>query len=145
MDNTDYRILEILQKTGRISMKDLGKTVGLTAPAVSERVKKMEDAGIIMGYKARINHGKLGKTISAFIDLSMPSESYAKFIEFAEESDSVVECHHVTGGDSLIVKVLASNIVELEALIDSIKRLGKTNTSIILSSPIIDKAIQFDE
>ena len=143
MDNTDYKILELMQQHGRISMKDLGKTVGLTAPAVSERVKKMEDQGIISGYKAIINHAKLGRTISAFIDLSMSSEHYNSFIEFANSNESIVECHHVTGGDSLIIKVLVADIIELETLIDEIKKMGRTNTSIILSSPIENKAIHY--
>jgi Lrp/AsnC family leucine-responsive transcriptional regulator len=133
-----------MQGSGRISMKDLGQTVGLTAPAVSERVKKMEDSGIISGYKAVIDFSKLGKTVSAFIDISMPSESYQKFLKFAKESDLIVECHHVTGGDSLIIKVLVDNISELELMIDEIKHFAKTNTSIILSSPIADKVIEFD-
>lgn len=145
MDNTDYRILEILQNNGRISMKDLGQSVGLTAPAVSERVKKMEDQGIINGYKAMIDFAKLGKTISAFIDLSMPSENYNKFLEYAKKSDLIIECHHVTGGDSLIIKVLVDDILALESLIDDIKHYAKTNTSIILSSPIANKVVDFDK
>lgn len=144
MDNTDYKILELLQASGRISMKDLGYKVGLTAPAVSERVKKMEDSGIIMGYQANIDFAKLGKTVSAFIDLAMPSESYNRFLEFAIKNDLIVECHHVTGGDSLIIKVLVDNITELETLIDDIKQFARTNTSIILSSPIANKVIEFD-
>ena len=91
-----------------------------------------------------IDFSKLGKTVSAFIDISMPSESYHKFIKFAKESDLIVECHHVTGGDSLIIKVLVDNISELELMIDEIKQFAKTNTSIILSSPIADKVIEFD-
>lgn len=145
MDNTDYKILEILQSNGRISMKDLGHTVGLTAPAVSERVKKMEDQGIIIGYKATIDFSKLGKTISAFIDLSMPSENYNRFLEFSNKSDLIIECHHVTGGDSLIIKVLVDDILALEGIIDEIKRYAKTNTSIILSSPIANKVIEFNK
>lgn len=143
MDNTDYKILEILQANGRISMKDLGQSVGLTAPAVSERVKKMEDQGIIYGYRAIIDFSKLGKTIMAFIDLSMPSENYHRFLEFAKNSDLIVECHHVTGGDSLIIKVLVDDILALEGIIDEIKKYAKTNTSIILSSPISNKVVEF--
>nr|WP_256371185.1 MULTISPECIES: Lrp/AsnC ligand binding domain-containing protein [unclassified Fusibacter] len=74
----------------------------------------------------------------------MASESYNKFLKFATESDLIVECHHVTGGDSLIIKVLVDNISELEAMIDEIKQFAKTNTSIILSSPIANKVIEFD-
>lgn len=143
MDNTDHKILEILQTNARVSMKDLGKMVGLTAPAVSERVKKLEDSGVITGYMASINYAKLGRTISAFIDISMASENYARFLEVAEKDDRIIECYHVTGGDSLILKVLVSNINELEELIEEVKKMAKTNTSIILSTPISHKTISF--
>lgn len=143
MDNTDHKILEILQTNARVSMKDLGKMVGLTAPAVSERVKKLEDSGVITGYMASINYAKLGRTISAFIDISMASENYSRFLEVAEKDDRIIECYHVTGGDSLILKVLVSNINELEELIEEVKKMAKTNTSIILSTPISHKTISF--
>lgn len=145
MDHTDYKILELMQSQGRISMKDLGYKVGLTAPAVSERVKKMEETGIIKGYKADIDFAKLGKTISAFIDLGMQPEDYDEFLAFAKSNDLIVECHHVTGSDSLIIKVLVDDIVGLESLIDKIKKHAKTNTSIILSSPILNKVINFNK
>jgi Lrp/AsnC family leucine-responsive transcriptional regulator len=143
LDNTDHKILEILQTNARVSMKDLGKMVGLTAPAVSERVKKLEDSGVITGYMASINYAKLGRTISAFIDISMASENYSRFLEVAEKDDRIIECYHVTGGDSLILKVLVSNINELEELIEEVKKMAKTNTSIILSTPISHKTISF--
>lgn len=117
--------------------------VGLTAPAVSERVKKLEDSGVITGYMASINYAKLGRTISAFIDISMASENYSRFLEVAEKDDRIIECYHVTGGDSLILKVLVSNINELEELIEEVKKMAKTNTSIILSTPISHKTISF--
>lgn len=145
MDHTDYKILELMQSQGRISMKDLGYKVGLTAPAVSERVKKMEETGIIKGYKADIDFAKLGKTVSAFIDLGMQPEDYDEFLAFATSNDLIVECHHVTGSDSLIIKVLVDDIIGLESLIDKIKKYAKTNTSIILSSPILNKVINFNK
>ena len=74
MDVTDYRIIEILQKDGRISMKDLGKIVGLTSPAVSERVKRLEESGVIEGYKAIVNPDALGRVIKAFIHIALPSD-----------------------------------------------------------------------
>ncbi len=141
MDRIDFMILETLQSDGRISMKDLANHVGLTAPAVSERVRKMEESGIITEYSAHVNYEKLGKTISAFIDLNMPPENYGDFLKFAAGENAIVECHHITGGDSLILKVLVDDISHLEKLIDKIKTYAKTNTSIILSSPILKKKI----
>lgn len=141
MDRTDYKIIELLQVEGRISMKDLGLQVGLTAPAVSERVKKMEESGIITGYKACIDPSKLNRNIMAFIDIAMAADRYTAFLQFATTRREVVECHHVTGGDCMTIKVLVRNMMELEGLIDDIKKMGNTRTSLILSSPIESKPV----
>jgi len=144
MDRTDYKILEILQHEGRISMKDLGKQVGLTAPAVSERVKKLEESDIIKGYKAVVNAAKLNKNICAFIDIAMAADKYNSFLKYARAKNEIIECHHVTGGDCMTIKVLVENMLELEHLIDEIKKMGNTQTSLILSSPIEAKPITVD-
>ena len=142
MDVTDYRIIEILQKDGRISMKDLGKIVGLTSPAVSERVKRLEESGVIEGYKAIVNPDALGRVIKAFIHISLPgSQSYAEFLENAKSDPRIVECHHITGDDCSLLKVLVRDMQELENVIDSIKKIGSTKTSVILSTPIQAKSI----
>ena len=114
MDVTDYRIIEILQDDGRISMKDLGKIVGLTSPAVSERVKRLEESGVIEGYKAIVNPDSLGRVIKAFIHISLPSNGYT---------------------------VIVKDMYELENVIDTIKKIGSTKTSVILSTPIQAKSI----
>lgn len=141
MDVTDHRIIDILQKDGRISMKDLGKIVGLTSPAVSERVKRLEEAGIIEGYKAIVNPDALGRVIKAFIHISLPSNKYQDFIEEARKDPRIVECHHITGDDCSLLKVIVKDMYELEEVIDSIKKIGSTKTSVILSTPIQSKAI----
>ena len=141
MDITDHKIIEILQSDGRISMKDLGKIVGLTSPAVSERVKRLEEAGIITGYKAIVNPEKLNKTIKAFITVGLPADKYKDFIKLAENKNSIIECHHITGDDCLVLKVIVKNMDELEKLIDDIKSLGRTKTSVILSTPVETKPI----
>ena len=106
MDVTDYRIIEILQKDGRISMKDLGKIVGLTSPAVSERVKRLEESGVIEGYKAIVNPDALGRVIKAFIHIALPSDKYELFLETARKDPRIVECHHITGDDCSLLKVI---------------------------------------
>ncbi|MBC6004735.1 HTH-type transcriptional regulator lrpC [uncultured Clostridium sp.] len=141
MDITDYKIIEILQKDGRISMKDLGKIVGLTSPAVSERVKRLEESGIIQGYKAIVNPDKLGRVIKSFINISLPSENYSSFIEYAKDDNRIVECHHITGEDCLLLKVIVKDMYELEKVIDKIKQVGRTKTSVILSTIIESKSI----
>lgn len=141
MDITDHKIIEMLQTDGRISMKDLGKIVGLTSPAVSERVKRLEEAGIITGYKAVVNPEKLNKIIKAFITVGLPGDKYKDFLDLAENRNSIIECHHITGDDCLVLKVIVKNMDELEKLIDDIKALGRTKTSVILSTPIETKPI----
>ncbi|CEI71564.1 MULTISPECIES: Lrp/AsnC family transcriptional regulator [Romboutsia] len=141
MDATDHRIIDILQQDGRISMKDLGKIVGLTSPAVSERVKRLEESGIIEGYKAIVNPDALGRVIKAFIHISLPSNKYEEFINVARQDPRIVECHHVTGDDCSLLKVVVRDMYELENVIDTIKKIGSTKTSVILSTPIQAKAI----
>ncbi|WP_099191001.1 Lrp/AsnC family transcriptional regulator [Tepidibacter mesophilus] len=141
MDSTDRKIIKILQNNGRISMKDLGQSVGLTSPAVSERVKRLEENNIILGYKAIVNPKKLNKNVSAFINISLPADRYSHFVDFANNNDSIVECHHITGHGCVIIKVMMPNMDDLESLIDTIKQMGSTQTHIILSSPIESKSI----
>ncbi|CEJ72201.1 AsnC/Lrp family transcriptional regulator [[Clostridium] sordellii] len=141
MDITDCRIIELLQEDGRISMKDLGKIVGLTSPAVSERVKRLEESGVIQGYKAIVNPDKLGRVIKSFINISLPSENYNNFIEYAKGDNRIVECHHITGDDCLLLKVIVKDMYELEQVIDKIKQVGRTKTSVILSTIIEAKSI----
>lgn len=145
MDITDHRIIEILQEDGRISMKDLGKIVGLTSPAVSERVKRLEESGVIEGYKAVVNPDLLGRFIKAFIHVSLPNDKYEDFLKTSEDDPRIVECHHVTGDDCSVAKVIVKDMYELESVIDSIKKLGSTKTSVILSTPVKGKSIlQYD-
>jgi Lrp/AsnC family leucine-responsive transcriptional regulator len=141
MDITDYKIINILQEDGRISMKDLGKIVGLTSPAVSERVKRLEESGVIQGYKAVVNPDKLGRVIKSFINIALPSKNYQDFIEYAQKDNRIVECHHITGEDCLLLKVIVKDMYDLEQVIDKIKQVGKTKTSVILSTIIESKSI----
>lgn len=141
MDSTDLRIIKVLQEDGRISMKDLGKTVGLTSPAVSERVKRLEEDEVITGYRATVDPNKLNKSIKAFISLAIKAHNYKKFLEFAPDNNSIIECHHITGTDCMIIKVMVENMEELEKLIDDMKKFGDTQTNLILSTPIENKII----
>ena len=141
MDATDFKIIELLQEDGRISMKDLGKIVGLTSPAVSERVKRLEESGVIKGYKAIVNPDKLGRVIKSFINISLPSENYQSFIDYVKRDNRIVECHHITGDDCLLLKVIVPDMYALEQVIDKIKQVGRTKSSVILSTIIEGKSI----
>ena len=141
MDQTDKKILHILQNQGRISMKELGQLVSLTPPAVTERVKKLEEKGYIIGYRAVVNPEKFHKKIKAFVSVDMEPAKYKKFLEYAKSSPYIFECHHVVGSNCLILKVMAETTEELEQVIDTIKESGRTQTSVILSSPIEHKVL----
>ncbi len=141
MDQTDLKIISIMQKDGRISMKELGKIVSLSPPAVAERVKRLEDIGIIERYKAVVNNTKVGKPIYVFINASIKPEKQENFLEFAKRSEEIVECHHVTGPYSMILKAYLREMAHLEELVGKIQFFGNTETYIIMSSPIADKEI----
>ena len=141
MDQTDLKIISILQQEGRISMKELGKVVSLSPPAVAERVKRLEDTGVIEKYKAVINNEKVGKPISVLINASIKPEKQESFLQFANSADEIVECHHVTGPHSMIMKAYLREMSHLEELVGKIQFYGNTETFIIMSSPIDGKEL----
>ena len=142
IDDIDRKILKELQTDARISYAELGRRVGLTTPAVIERVRKLEDAGIITGYRAGIDTSKVGFPITAFIRMSITGVDYSHIIEVAEESNEVLECHRGTGGDSFIMKVAVSSVEHLQEVIDRLTPYGITTTTIVLSSPVRRKVIE---
>ncbi|HXG83963.1 MAG TPA: Lrp/AsnC family transcriptional regulator [Pyrinomonadaceae bacterium] len=142
LDRIDWKILKQLQEDGRISYAALGRIVGLTTPAVIERVRKLEDARIITGYRAEVDAGRVGLPITAFIRMSISGVDYSHIIEVAEQSEEVLECHRGTGSDSFIMKVAVSNVEHLQNLIDKLTPYGITTTSIVLSSPVKSRVIE---
>ncbi|MFN6964631.1 MAG: Lrp/AsnC family transcriptional regulator [Pyrinomonadaceae bacterium] len=136
LDDIDRKILKELQTDARTSFAELGRRVGLTTPAVIERVRKLEDAGVIVGYRAEIDTAKVGCPITAFIRMSITGVDYSHIIEVAEESSEVLECHRGTGGDSFIMKVAVSSVEHLQEVIDRLTPYGITTTTIVLSSPV---------
>jgi Lrp/AsnC family leucine-responsive transcriptional regulator len=142
LDETGWHILEALQENARLSFSELGQRVGLSSPAVAERVRRMEDAGIITGYRAEVNTAKIGYPITAIIRISnSPGERCTRFSASAQEIPEVLECYRVTGSDSLIMKVMASSVVHLESLIDRLSEHGQLTTSIVLSTPVSRKIV----
>jgi Lrp/AsnC family leucine-responsive transcriptional regulator len=134
LDEKNWKIVAELQRNGRISFAELGRRVGLTLPAVAERVRKMEDAGIITGFRAEIDPAKIGLPIAAFIRISVVSDVLARINRTVREMPEVLECHRGTGADSFTLKVAAESVEHLESLIDKLTPFGTTSTSIILST-----------
>jgi Lrp/AsnC family transcriptional regulator, leucine-responsive regulatory protein len=141
MDPTDLKILEELQANGRITMTELGKKVALTAPAVAERLRKLEEKGIIQNYSAAINPEKVNKPITAYI--LFDTDRCKPFVEFCKSYPDVIECNRLAGQFSYIVKVVTSSVGEIEHFIDSTMKFGKSTTLMVLSSPIKSRPITF--
>ncbi len=137
LDETGWQILQALQENARLSFSELGQRVGLSSPAVAERVRRMEDAGIITGYRAEVNTAKIGYPITAIMRISTrPGERCNSISLSAPENPEVLECYRVTGSDSLIVRVMASSVEHLESIIDRLSVHGQVTTSIVLSTPV---------
>ena len=141
-DEIDRKILALLQDDARISYAELGRRIGLTTPAVIERVRKLEDGGIITGYRAGIDASKVGFPITAFIRMSITGVDYSRIIEVAQASREVLECHRGTGGDSFFMKVAVSSVEHLQEVIDRLTPYGITTTTIVLSSPVQQRAVE---
>lgn len=141
LDDTGRQILRILQEDGRISFNELGRRVGLSSPAVAERVRRMEESGIILGYRAVIDQARVGYPITAIIRLSIPVANLAQADELAKSIPEVLECHHLTGSDGVILKVVVSSVGHLEDVISQMGSCGMTTTAIVLSSPVVGRAI----
>lgn len=141
-DDIDRKLLTELQKDARTSYAELGRRVGLSTPAVIERIRKLEDAGIITGYSADIDPAKIGLSITAFVRMSIAGVDYSRIIEVAKNSTEVLECHRGTGGDSFIMKVAVSSVEHLQEMIDRLTPYGITTTTIVLSSPVKKRIIE---
>ncbi len=136
MDDLDWKILALLQANGRISYTELARQVHLSVPAVTERVKRLESIGVIDGYTARVNPAAAGYAVSALIGITVPQPAKAKFLTLLETIPEVVECHHVTGADSYVMRFVATGMAHLEQLIERINLYGETRTSIVMSTPL---------
>jgi Lrp/AsnC family leucine-responsive transcriptional regulator len=138
LDDIDRRILALMQDNCRLPLAKIGEHVGLSAPSVMERIKKLEDAGIITAYRAVVNARLLGKDITAFIGVSTGHpHAIDQFEREIETLDDVLECHHVTGGHTLILKVKTNNTSSLEQLISRIRAIAgvvRTETMVVLST-----------
>ena len=137
LDQTGVAILEELQRDARVSYSELARRVGLSTPATVERIRKLEDAGIIAGYGARVNLDALGFGVTALIEVKTDPTRYERVREFARSTLEVRECYFVTGESSFVTRVVVRNINELQALIERMGLFGSTRTSVALSSPIL--------
>ncbi len=142
LDQAGWRILQALEADARLSFAKLAARVGLSPPAVAERVRRMEELGLIIAYRAIADRARLGRPLMAFMRVTTEGESYPRLIALAQRLDTVIECHHVTGDDCFVIKLAVASVGELEATIARFRRLGQTTTAIVLSTPIMDKPVR---
>ncbi len=137
-----WHILKELQEDARLSYAELGRRVGLTLPAVAERVRRLEEAGIIRGYRVRLNREKLGLPITAYIRVATENEARGSHLAaMAKELPEVLECHRITGDDSYILKVAVTSVQHLERVLGKVTLHGQPTTSIVLSSPVTHRVV----
>src|SRR5262245_29536463 len=134
LDGKDLAIIEALQLDGRIALSELGRTVGLSRPAMSERVKRLEERGVITGYGARIDPQALGLGMMAIVRLSTTHEHIRACLKKFAELPNVVEVHRVTGEDCFVLKVIVPAPDKLAVVVDALGRFGAVTTSVVLRS-----------
>src|SRR5450755_3986936 len=136
IDAVNIRVLEELQRDPRLTMSELGRRIGMSSPAVTERVRRLEDLGVIQGYRLIVNPVALGLPMTAYIRIRPSPGQLSKVAELAQQIPEVVECHRVTGEDCFVLKVYIPAIEQLDRLLDSFLLYGSTTTTIIQSSPV---------
>jgi Lrp/AsnC family leucine-responsive transcriptional regulator len=136
LDSHGRKLLSELQANARLSLAELGRRIGLSPTATAERLKQMEELGILRGYTVEIEREALGLEVLAFIRMSCNGQNYYRLLDYVRTLEEVRECHHLTGGDDLLLKVTTTNMANLEALIEALLPYGNPVTSLVLSSPV---------
>ena len=136
LDAIDHQIISTLSTDGRITFAELGRQTNLSSPAVAERVKRLEQAGVITGYRAEIDPRALGYQLTAIVRVKPAVRQLSKIAELAQEIPEISECHRITGEDCFLVKVHAASVPDLEELLDQFLTYGQTVSSIVVSTPV---------
>jgi Lrp/AsnC family leucine-responsive transcriptional regulator len=142
LDTLDERILSELQSNGRLTMKALAERVGLSSPAMIERVRRLEERGVLAGYRAIIDPHAIGRSLTALISVDLDRRHYDAFLNRLRSEPAVEECHRVTGNHAFVVKAHVASTEDLEALIDELQDVGaRCSSNIVLSTPIVGAPI----
>jgi Lrp/AsnC family leucine-responsive transcriptional regulator len=136
LDATNLRLLEELQADARLSNAELGRRVGLSAPAVAERIARLEEAGAITGFRAEVDPRALGYSLSAVIRIRPAPRELRKVADLARETPEITECHRVTGDDCYVMTARVRDVEHLEDVIDAFAAHGQTISAIMQSSPV---------
>ena len=141
LDGTNIALLEQVRADARVSNAELGRRVGLSAPAVAERLARLEEAGTIIGYRAELDPRALGYTLSVVLRIRPAPRELKKVAELAQRTPEVVECHRITGDDCYFMRMWVRDVEHLEEVIDRFAPYGQTTTSIVQSSPVPARAV----
>ncbi|GAA4262737.1 Lrp/AsnC family transcriptional regulator [Dactylosporangium darangshiense] len=136
LDAVNLRLLEELGENPRLSMSELGRRVSMSAPAVTERVQRLEQAGVIKGYRLELDPAALGLPVTALVRVRPGPGQLAAVADTARDTPLVVECHRITGEDCYLLTVHAAGLAELEEVLDRFALYGQTTTSIVVSTPV---------
>jgi Lrp/AsnC family transcriptional regulator, leucine-responsive regulatory protein len=136
MDEIDRQLMKALQASARLSRSELGRRIGLSGTATADRVRRLEDEGVIRGYHADLDPRRLGYSVAAIMRIRPVLGQVRKIAEVAQTTPEVVECHRVTGEDCYVMKLYVRSMDDLEEVLDRFTPFGQTTTSIIHSSPV---------
>ncbi|HTX31803.1 MAG TPA: Lrp/AsnC family transcriptional regulator [Solirubrobacteraceae bacterium] len=144
LDATNLRLLAELQDDARLTLAELGRRVGLSAPAVAERLQRLEQEEVILGYHARLNPRRLGLELSAVVRVRPAPRQLPKVAELARQTPEVVDCRRITGEDCFILTAHVRDVDHLEEVIDRFTLYGQTTTSIVQSAPVTDRGLRLE-
>jgi Lrp/AsnC family transcriptional regulator, leucine-responsive regulatory protein len=136
LDETNCLLITELQRDARLTLAELGRRVGLSSPAVADRLQRLEESGTITGYHAEVDPSALGLSLSAIIRVRPSPGQIQNVAEMAQRTPEVVECHRVTGEDCYVMRAHLRDVLHLEEVIDRFTVLGQTTTSVMQSSPV---------
>ncbi|GAA4957083.1 Lrp/AsnC family transcriptional regulator [Algibacter aquimarinus] len=141
LDSINSKILKFLQQNARLSNAEIGRQVGISSPAVSERIKKMEDLGIIEGYKTIVSPFEIGYQLKAIITLRAFMGKLKPFLEKVKTFEEVINCYRITGDENIVLEVVLKNHKHLETFIDQLITYGESKTQIVLSNVVKQKEV----
>ncbi|MBN2469556.1 MAG: Lrp/AsnC family transcriptional regulator [Anaerolineae bacterium] len=141
LDDVSWQIIRELQQNARISFTELGRRVGLSSPAVTERVRRLEEAGIITGYHASVDLKQIGRPILAIVRLGNPGDKSDQFVALIQQMPEITESSRITGNESFVMKVAVPSVEHLERVIRQLEPYGLTTTSLVLSTPVTQRLL----
>jgi Lrp/AsnC family leucine-responsive transcriptional regulator len=144
LDAVNRRLIDALVDDARVSLAELGRRVGLSAPAVAERLARLEQAGVIRGYHADVDPAALGRPLDVVLRVRPAPRQLAKVADLARSTPEVTECHRVTGEDCFVMRLHVRDVGHLEEVIDAFLLYGQTTTSIVQSSPVPRRGLRAD-